>query len=301
MTLPLWIDFFDELQNVRGRSRNTVMAYRRDLELYDRFCQKKSASDFEALYGFMKEQGLSQRSQARVVSSLRTYYRFLEERGQEIPDLRGLRPPKIKAKLPEAITMKEFEALYEACQVEDKMKTARNQMTLLLLFGLGCRVTELIDLNIHDFSETDGFLTVMGKGGKQRIVPLTSQLQKELKDYLSFVRPQLKKDKTASVLINDRGKRPSRVDIWRWLSAWSKVAGFDDTISPHKFRHGCATQLLEAGADLRSIQMLLGHSSIQTTQIYTSVSQKALREAVDNNHPLSGIDTDAFDKEQEAP
>lgn len=292
MALDLWTDFFDELQHVRGRSRNTVLAYRRDLELFERYCGKSSSPDFEGLYPYMAKQGLSPRSQARVISSLRTYYKFLEARGVKIPDLRKLRPPKVKAKLPKAITVQEFEQLYKACQTDDPLRTARNQITLLLLFGLGCRVSELIQLNLTDFSETDGWLTVLGKGGKQRVVPLTGQLLKELGDYLSQVRPRLMQAKTQSILINDRGKRPSRVDIWRWLSAWSKKAGFDTPISPHKFRHGCATQLLEAGADLRSIQMLLGHSSIQTTQIYTSVSQSALKETIDRNHPLSKVDRD---------
>ena len=287
MALVLWVEFFDELQNVRGRSRNTVMAYRRDLELYARYCEKNDAHDFENFYPYMREQGLSTRSQARAISSLRTYFKFLDERGQKIPDLRALKPPKIEAKLPKAITLDEFQKLHAACLVDDPMKTARNQITLLLLFGLGCRVTELIEMNLTDFSESDGLLTVMGKGGKQRILPLTSQLHQELVDYISHVRPQLVKASTPSILINDRGKRPSRVDIWRWLSAWSKVAGFEEPVSPHKFRHGCATQLLEAGADLRSIQMLLGHSSIQTTQIYTTVTQKSLEDAIDQNHPLS--------------
>ena len=293
MPLELWTDFFDELQTVRGRARNTVLAYRRDLELFEEYSKKHSskqaAIDFEEFYIFMGKQGLSARSQARLVSSLRTYYKFLERRGVKIPDLRKLRPPKVNAKLPEAITVSEFETLYLSCQVENPLRTARNQITLLLLFGLGCRVSELIQLNMADFNATDGRLTVLGKGGKQRLVPLTSRLLREFSDYLEFVRPQLIGAKTSSVLINDRGNRPSRVDIWRWLSAWSKKAGFRNPISPHKFRHGCATQLLEAGADLRSIQMLLGHSSIQTTQIYTSVTQKNLRETIENNHPLSKI------------
>ena len=290
MALELWVDFFSDLQDVRGRARNTVLAYRRDLELYSKYSETHDRSDFEGLYQYLQKQGLSARSQARVVSSLRTYFKFLETRDVAIPDIRGLRPPKVQAKLPKPITMSEFEALFEACRVDDDMRTARNQLTLLLLLGLGCRVTELVELSLNDYNETEGWVTVMGKGGKQRIVPLTSQLLRELSDYLSHVRPEIMKSSTQSVLINDRGKRPSRVDIWRWLSAWSKKAGFAETISPHKFRHGCATQLLEAGADLRSIQILLGHSSIQTTQIYTSVSRKSLAEAVDKNHPLSELD-----------
>jgi integrase/recombinase XerD len=195
----------------------------------------------------------------------------------------------VKSRLPQALTFSQFQRLYAACEVEAPLKTARNQITLLLLFGLGCRVTELIQLDLSDFNETESWLSVLGKGGKQRLIPLTEQLHRELKDYIEQVRPLLKKENTPSVLINDRGHRPSRVDIWRWLASWSQKAGFDEPISPHKFRHGCATALLESGADLRSIQMLLGHSSIQTTQIYTSVSSQKIQSEVHKHHPLSGF------------
>ena len=118
-------------------------------------------------------------------------------------------------------------------------------------------------------------------------MPLTDALSQHLATYLSESRPHLMKEATPSLLVNDRGHRPSRVDIWRWLAAWSAKAGFPEPVSPHRFRHGCATALLEGGADLRSIQMLLGHASIQTTQIYTSVSTQVLTETIDSLHPLS--------------
>jgi integrase/recombinase XerD len=148
-------------------------------------------------------------------------------------------------------------------------------------------VSELIQLNLTDYHETQGWLSVIGKGGKERMVPLTEVLRQELKVYLEQVRPHLSKESLKSILINDRGNRPSRVDIWRWLAAWSTKAGFEQTVNPHKFRHGCATALLESGADLRSIQLLLGHASLQTTQIYTSVTSRTMRETIDAHHPLS--------------
>lgn len=287
MALKGWIEFFDDLQHVRGRSLNTVMAYRRDLELYDEFQAKHS--NISQFYDFMKKKQLSTRSQARVISSLRTYFKFLERQGEKAPELRELRPPKVKPHLPRPITLEEFQKLFDACQVEDVIKTARNHMTLMLLFGLGCRVSELTALDLQDFNPTEGWLKLVGKGGKERLVPLSQNLLTDLKDYLSAVRPKLVKENTNSILINDRGHRPSRVDVWRWLAAWSAKAGFSQAISPHQFRHGCATALLESGADLRTIQMLLGHSSIQTTQIYTSVTSHKMREEIDKHHPLSGI------------
>ncbi len=286
MLLPHWIDFFEDLQHVRGRSQNTVSAYRHDLEIYDEFLTQHK--DISRLYEFLSKRKLSPRSQARVISSIRTYLKFCERQGEKVPQLRQLRPPKVKVALPRVARHEDFRKLYEACVVGGHtLKTARNQITLLMLFGLGARVSELISIDVQDFNETEGWLSVTGKGGKQRLIPLTQHLMSELKTYLSEVRPALVKAKTSSILINDKGNRPSRVDIWRWLAAWSAAAGFEKPLSPHKFRHGCATALLEGGADLRSIQMLLGHSSIQTTQIYTNVSATGIRDAVTEHHPLA--------------
>lgn len=285
--LPLWSQFFEDLQHVRGRSLNTVMAYRRDLELFAEY--KKASDSIPGFYDYMKQQQLSTRSQARVISSLRTYFKFCEGRGVTAAELRELRPPKVKVGLPKPLSLNEFERLLEACVTDDLNKTARNQLTLMMLFGLGCRVSELIALNLEDYSETERWLKIMGKGNKERLVPLTSQLVEILNHYLRGVRANMLKEKSTTLLINDRGHRPSRVDIWRWLSMWSTRAGFDEPVGPHRFRHGCATALLESGADLRSIQMLLGHSSIQTTQIYTNVTTQNLVKTVDEHHPLSKL------------
>jgi integrase/recombinase XerD len=285
MGLELWVEFFEDLEHIRGRSRNTVMAYRRDLELYEEY--SRESREIPGFYVFMKKRKLSPRSQARVISSLRTYFKFIESRGLKAPELRELKAPKVKVGLPKALTPEEFRKLYHACETEDKARTARNHITLLMLYGLGCRVSELISLNLHDYHETDRWLSVIGKGNKERAVPLTEHLNQELKAYLEAARPDLVRENTTAILINDRGNRPSRVDIWRWLSAWSTKAGFEEPVSPHRFRHGCATALLEAGADLRSIQMLLGHASIQTTQIYTSVTSRNLTDTVEQHHPLS--------------
>ena len=291
MVLPLWIDFFDELQHVRGRSLNTVMAYRRDLELYAEF--KTSNTKVEEFFDYMKGKDLSTRSQARVISSVRTYLRFLESRGERAPELNLLRPPKVNLGLPNPLSMLEFERLMEASKTNDPHRTFRNQLTLMMLFGLGCRVSELVGLDLKDYSANDRCLRILGKGNKERLAPLTEPLNDALTIFLREHRAELLgSPHDPFLLVNDRGHRPSRVDIWRWLAAWSVKAGFDEPVGPHRFRHGCATLLLEGGADLRSIQMLLGHASIQTTQIYTSVTHQNLVRTVEEHHPLSEVKLD---------
>jgi integrase/recombinase XerD len=290
--LPYWIEFFEDLQHVRGRSQNTVMAYRRDLELYQSFLETKLA--IPAFFDFMRQQNLSTRSQARVVSSVRTYLRYTETRGQKVPQLNELRPPKVTAKLPKTLSFEEFGMLLKSSHVEDPAKAMRNRITLMLLYGVGCRVSELIGLNLMDFSPSDRWIKIVGKGHKERMVPLTEHLVIELRAYLETSRSQLLREDRFlnALLINDRGHRPSRVDVWRWLAAWSIKAGFAEPVNPHRFRHACATSLLENGADLRSIQVLLGHSSIQTTQVYTNVTSQSLVRTVDDYHPMSKPERD---------
>ena len=289
MNNTIWIDFFDDLQNVRGRSLNTIIAYRRDLELYNKFISKnKRIIEF---FDFMKKEGLSTRSQARVISSVRTFLRYCESKGMKCPELRELKPPRVKTSLPKAISVGDFEKLFISCEVADRAKTLRNRLTLLFLYGLGCRVSELIGLNLKDFSATERWVKVLGKGSKERLIPLTETLYLALEIYLSDVRHKLLDSESvnSALLLNDRGHRPSRVDIWRWLAAWSIKAGFSEPLHPHRFRHGCATALLEGGADLRSIQVMLGHSSIQTTQVYTAVTTNTAVKAIEEHHPLSKI------------
>lgn len=285
--LTLWSEFFEELEFVRGRSKNTIQSYRRDLELYESFL--KEHKDIHYLYAFMKKQGLSDRSQARVISSLRTYFKFLESKGKGASELRSLKLPKVKKTIPKTLSVVQFEKLFQAAKVpQDDNKTLRNQLTLLLLFGLGCRVTELIQIELKDIDLQEGYVRILGKGNKERLAPLTENLLAKVKEFLEEVRPSLIKDKSIkTLLINERGKALSRIDIWRWLAAWSQKAGFKEVVHPHQLRHACATALLEQGADLRSIQILLGHTSIQTTQIYTQVTTSKLNKEVDAKHPLS--------------
>ena len=270
-------------------SFNTLSAYKRDLKLYSDFL--KESADISLLYEYIDGRGFSPRSKARIISSIRSYLRFLESKGQKT-QLHKLSPTPVKPDLPRLISHKEFQKLYQAAHEKESHRSARNRITLLLLFGLGCRISETVQLNLQDINELDHSLIVTGKRKKQRMLPLTQDLFTQLNEYIKQHRPfLLKKDKTHSIVINNRGHRPSRVDVWRWLSLWSKKAGFTEVKNPHQFRHGFATSLLENGADLRSIQFLLGHSNIQTTQIYTSVKQEHLKKTIQKHHPLSSIKT----------
>lgn len=282
--------FLEHLELSGSYSVHTLSAYQQDLILYSQFLKEKQINnDF---YEYMDRHSLSARSKARVISSVRSYFRFLEKKGYSTANilLKKLHTVPVKARLPRLVSLKEFNKIYQASQVKDGHKTARNQITLLLLFGLGCRISEIIQLNLQDISELDQSLVVTGKRKKQRLLPLTNDLFKQLTQYIQHHRlPITSTVNTHSLLLNNKGRRPSRVDIWRWLASWSKKAGLSEIKGPHQFRHGFATGLLENGADLRSIQFLLGHSNIQTTQIYTAVRQKHLKKTIDKHHPLSAF------------
>lgn len=288
--LKLWIEFFEDLEFVRGRSKNTISAYRRDLEVYQEF--KKTKKSTPQLYNFLKEKGLSKRSQARLISSVRTYLKFLERNDVEAHELRDLKLPKVEKKPVEAISHENFEKLVQASiQSQKPSHTVRNHLTLYLMYGLGLRVTELINLNLESVKVDENSILIKGKGGKERVLPLNPKLQDFLVDYLDEHRSNLCFDqKERSLIINNKSKRPSRVDIWRWLESWSSKAGFENSVHPHQFRHACATALLRNGADLRSIQILLGHTSLQTTQMYTAVAKEHLNKTLDDKHPFSKVD-----------
>ena len=282
----LYEEFLRDLQFGRNCSTHTISAYKRDLEYYKEFSKDKQKS-IQDFYEFLDNKKLSPRSQARIISCLRSYFRFLQRQGKRAVEIKYLTLPKIQHKLPQYINLKDFQALWKASKEDSQNFSLRNELVLSFLYGLGCRVSELTALNIQDFNETEAWISVLGKGNKQRLLPLPKKLYQLLTVYLKNSRPYIGKQGDSSLIFNNRGRRPSRVDIWRWLKKWSLKAGFNSVKNPHSFRHGCATGLLERGADLRTIQSLLGPSNIQTTQIYTSVNSEKLKSTIKKHHPLS--------------
>ena len=280
--------FLRDLQFGRSCSAHTISAYKRDLGYYKEFSKNKK-QNIQEFYEFLDKKKLSARSQARIISCLRSYFRFLQRQGRRCVEIKYLSLPKVQHKIPHFISLKDFKALWKASKEDSEHLSLRNELVLSFLYGLGCRVSELINLNIQDFNETAAWISILGKGNKERLLPLPTKLHQLLIVYLKNSRPYFSQTEKACLIFNNKGNRPSRVDIWRWLKKWSLKAGFDTVKNPHSFRHGCATGLLERGADLRTIQKLLGHSNIQTTQIYTSVNPKKLKSAIKKHHPLSQL------------
>lgn len=294
--LPLYDIFLNRLKC----STNTLLAYKQDLSVYREFVLKFKNTDIQDFVTFMNQRGLSPRSQSRIVSSLKAYFKFLKSYPKEASQLfqdsediwNQLYVPRVRPAPPLAISVDVFEKLYRACKVSCPFKTMRNQITLFMLFDLGLRVTQLVDLNLQDFDRDQGVLKILNKENK-KVIPLSDFLLECLKSYISKARGHFKSSQNIdSILLNDKGRRPSRIDLWRWLSAWSKIAGLKQTVSPHQFRHGCALTLYKSGANMKSIQELLGHSRIESTKTYQSLIDQqnlkvSLKTVVNNYHPLS--------------
>jgi integrase/recombinase XerD len=291
MELPYLDDFLTSVLVEKSGSRHTQKSYARDLSLFGDFLKHTNCqwANFpqSRFHTYCNSKGLGRRSQARVISTLRSYFKYLLRQGKikTIPKLEIIQHTRA---LPETLSDEQIQTLMKACQSSEKnsYRAARNKAVLALLYGTGCRVSELCATDLGDLQLDLRVLKISGKGSKERMVPLVTKVTETLNEYLEQ-RMHLSHPTEKSLIVNDRGNRPSRIDIFRWLKRWSQEAGFKKNISPHKLRHTCATQLLREGVDLRSIQTLLGHASIATTEIYTKIENSDLEETVRKHHPLS--------------
>lgn len=288
-------DFFHYLQIERGLADNTLISYRRDLEKYMQFMQKeKGFSNWNEverydIVAYLQQLKIARKSTAtisRTISSIRTFHQFLirEQIIQHDASIH-IETPKSDRLLPEIITFDEVERLLE---INERTPLAlRNKAMLELLYATGLRVTELVSLQVSDLHLMMGFVRCIGKGNKERIIPVGDIAKDALEDYLQHAREELiKKNKNeSSLFVNHHGRPLSRQGFWKIIKAVARDAGLTKEITPHMLRHSFATHLLENGADLRAVQEMLGHSDISTTQIYTHITKTRLKDMYDQFHP----------------
>lgn len=280
------------LTTEKKASENTLSSYLRDVRQFSEYCQRETleltettTGDVERYAKYLMSRGKSVSTVTRAVASLKSFFGYLYREGYtDANPARGVAPAKVERKLPQILTSKEVELFLEQPECTDA-KGYRDHAMLELLYATGIRVSELIDLDMEHLSLSGGFLRCVGKG-KERIIPLYPAAVKALGDYLRDVRPQLVEDETETALfVNMNGKRMSRQGFWKIIKHYQEKAGIKKEITPHTLRHSFAAHLLENGADLRSIQEMLGHADISSTQIYAQLVKQKLKDVYIKAHP----------------
>lgn len=287
--------FLDVLRVEKNLARNTVESYRRDLLHFLSFVETKGPKDLlkvgeidlRAFLAAEFDRGQKARSSARRLSALRMWFRhLLKEKLFETDPTYNIELPKLSRPLPHDVSAAEIEALFAQPDLTRPLGR-RDRAMLELLYATGLRVSELIGLKLGDLHKEMGFIRVMGKGSKERLVPVGRTALQFLDDYLQLARPKLARGLLSEALfLSNRGRGMSRQQFFLLLKAYAKAAGIKKEISPHQLRHSFATHLLNNGADLRSVQAMLGHADLATTQIYTHVTPERLK-AIHKHHPRS--------------
>ena len=287
-------EYLDHLRVEKGLSRNTLEAYSRDLADFfnwtensiERCVSVLQEDDLRLYFLQLKQKGLSSRSVARKMSSVRGMYRFLFKEGRIAEDpSQMLEAPRAESALPRDLTLEEVDRLLAQPRTSDALG-ARDQTMLEVLYATGLRVSELLSLCLKDLNLEVGFLVAYGKGKKERLVPFGDAAMEKLKTYLVNIRPGFcKSEKVPYVFLNRSGRKLSRQGFWKMLNRYALLASIRSPVTPHVLRHSFATHLLERGADLRSLQLLLGHASISTTQIYTHLNRERLKKIYARHHP----------------
>jgi integrase/recombinase XerD len=300
-TAPDWGPFFRSftayLKLTRGYSTHTLAAYRSDIGKLPAYLELRGwalgVTEIERMHldDFVQQlaqTGLAPRSQARVISALKTFFGFLVDEGVIRTDPTDLlRAPKLGRKIPEVLTYEEVQALTGAIDLSTD-HGLRDRALLEVLYACGLRVSEVTGLTLANLYLEDEFLRVIGKGNKERIVPIGSTAIRHLRIYLEHVRARLPTIKDENIVfLNRRGGALSRVSVFTAVKKYAAAAGIEKTVSPHTFRHSFATHLIEGGADLRVVQELLGHESILTTEIYAHLDTAFLRETILSFHPAN--------------
>lgn len=296
MTGPATLDarmrsYLHYCRTEKGLAENSLQAYRRDLAAFFGFLkgQPLDSVTLDVLRSYLdhlRTEHLSNRSIARQVTTLRGFFGFLTQEGQIGSNpTELLSAPKFGNSLPKFLSSHQLDDLLRAPESREGMGL-RDHAMLDLLYATGLRVSELIQLRVSDLDESQGLVRVIGKGDKQRLVPVGREALKSIAEYYASQRPKLLKGRVSPYLfVTARGTRMTRQGFWKLLRGHGKSAGLFRNLSPHVLRHTFATHLLEGGADLRSVQTMLGHADIGTTQIYTHVMRSRLRQTIDDHHP----------------
>lgn len=288
--------FEDFLLSERRLGERTAAAYLtdiRELATYLRERQKTltnaDVDDIRDHLATLHAAGVVARSRARKISAIRSFYRYLTlQNPAQINPTELLRSPKIGKAIPKALPTKAVESLLSAPDIETPIGL-RDKTMLECLYACGLRVSELVTLQLSNLRREERFVVILGKGGKERAVPFGKTFAAWFDRYMREGRPYLERGgRVDSVFLNNRGKAMTRQQFWNRIKLHARQAGIKQTVTPHVLRHSFATHLLDNGADLRSVQMMLGHADIGTTEIYTDVSRERLRQVVDDKHPLGG-------------
>jgi integrase/recombinase XerD len=290
--------FLNHARVEKGLSPNTISAYSRDLAKFASFVEKRrvplesvSRDELVDFLGSLYRQHLDSRTVARAMASLRNLFRFaMSEEVISVDPTLNLESPKYRKSLPTFLRLEEIDQLL--AQPDEKTPLgARDRAMIELLYSTGLRVSELTGLRVADVDQRTGCLRCVGKGDKERLVPVGRQAMAAVERYLEEARPVLLRARGGAVpaeaclFLNRSGRKLSRVAVWRILCQYGRRAGIRTHLSPHKLRHSFATHLLERGADLRSVQMMLGHADISTTEIYTHVMEERLKQVYRAHHP----------------
>ena len=286
------LEYRSYLQIEKGLTRASIDAYMQDLKQYHDFLERKNLfiSDVkqEYLTVFLKEESIcvkKTKSIARLQSTLRNFHQFLQNNQYTVENpAQLLSRVKIEQSLPDVLTVEEMEALITS--PDDTVAGQRDHAIMELLYASGVRVSELIDIMIDDVNIEMGFINVIGKGNKERIIPITDRSAEILDNYIKNIRLKfLKSENVYTLFLTQRGKGFTRQGLWKMIKKYQLQSNIKKNITPHTFRHSFATHLIENGADLRAVQELLGHSDISTTQMYTHLSAKKIREMYKKFHP----------------
>jgi len=288
-------DYVNFLRLEKSLSENSISAYCNDIDKLRQFAEGKGVEpefitrkDLEEFLSELHELGLNKRSQSRILSGIRGFFKYLIlEDVIENDPTELLESPKIGRKLPEVLSIEEIDALEAAIDLS-KPDGHRNRAIIETLYSCGLRVSELVSLRLTDLFFNEGFIRIIGKGDKERLVPIGSKAINDINQYLSQrngVNARIDPDYRDIVFLNRWGRKLTREMVFTIIKKCAKLAGINKNISPHTLRHSFATHLVEGGADLRAVQEMLGHESIQTTEIYTHLDNQYLRETIMMFHP----------------